>query len=76
LYECESWSPILREEHRLKVSEDRVLRKIFGPETEEVEGGWRRLHNKELHNLYTLSNIIRVIKSRRMRWAGQVAQMR
>jgi hypothetical protein len=53
-----------------RASENRVLRRIFGPEREEVEGGWRRLHNEELHNLYTSPNVIRVIKSGRMRWAG------
>jgi hypothetical protein len=59
---CEAWSPILRKEHRLKVCENRVLRRIFGPKREEQEGGWRRLHNRELHNLYAAPNIIRVIK--------------
>jgi hypothetical protein len=63
----------LREEHRLRVLENRVLRGIFGPKREEVEGGWRRLHNEELHNLYASPNIIRVTKSRGMRWAGHVA---
>jgi hypothetical protein len=52
----------LREEHRLRVSENRVLRRIFGPKREEVAGGWRRLHNEELHNLYASPNIIREIK--------------
>jgi hypothetical protein len=56
------------------VSENRVLRRIFGPKREEVAGGWRRLHNEELLNLYTSPNIIRVIRSRRMRWAGHVAR--
>jgi hypothetical protein len=64
----------LREEHRLTVFENRVLRKIFGPMREE-DGSWRKLHNDELHNLYSSSNIVRVIKSRRMRWAGHVACM-
>jgi sulfite reductase beta subunit-like hemoprotein len=59
----------------LRVNDNRVLKGIFGPEKEEVRGGWRRLHNAELHNLHTSQNIIRVIKSRRMRWAGQVARM-
>jgi hypothetical protein len=57
------------------VCENRVLRRIFGPKREEVAGGWRRLHNEELHNLYMSPNIIKVIKSRRMSWAGQVARM-
>jgi hypothetical protein len=64
----------LREEHRLRVSENRVLRKIFGPKREE-DGPWRKLHNDELHSLYS-PNIVRAIKSRRMRWAGNVARMR
>jgi hypothetical protein len=64
----------LREEHRLMVFENRVLRKIFGPKREE-DGSWRKLHNDELHNLCTSPNIVRVIKSRRMRWAGHVARM-
>jgi hypothetical protein len=63
---CETWSLTLREEHRLRVSENRVLRGVFGPKREEVTGGWRRLHNEELHNLYSSPNIITVIKSRRM----------
>jgi len=62
----------LREEHRLRVFENRVLRRIFGPKREEVEGGWKRLHNEELYNLYTSPFIIRVIKSRRMKWTGHV----
>jgi hypothetical protein len=64
----------LREEHRLKVFENRVLRKIFGPKREE-DGSWRKMHNDELHYLYSSPNIVRVIKSRRMRWAGHVARM-
>jgi hypothetical protein len=64
----------LREEHRLRVSENRVLRRIFGPKREE-DGSWRKLHIDELHSLYSSPNIIRVIKSRRMRWAGHVARM-
>jgi hypothetical protein len=64
----------LREKHRLRVSENRVLRKIFGPKREEDES-WRKLHNDELHNLYSSPNILRVIKSTRMRWAGHVAHM-
>jgi hypothetical protein len=64
----------LREEHRLRVFENRVLRKIFGPKREE-DGSWRKLHNDELHSLYSSLNIVRVIKSRRIRWAGRVARM-
>jgi hypothetical protein len=64
----------LREERRLRVFENRVLRRIFGPEREE-DGSWRKLHNDELHNLYSSLNVVRVIKSRRMRWAGHVARM-
>jgi hypothetical protein len=74
LYVCETWSFTLGEEHRLRVSENRVLRKTFGPKREE-DGSWRKLHNDELHDLYSSPNIVRVIKSRRMRWAGQVARM-
>jgi hypothetical protein len=72
LYGCETWSPILREEHRLRMFENRVLRRSFGPKREEVAGGWRRLHNEELHHFYASPNIIRTIKSRRMRWAEYV----
>jgi hypothetical protein len=64
----------LREEHRLRVFENRVLRRIFGPKREE-DGSWRKLHNDELHGLYSSPNIVRGIKSRRMRWAGHVARM-
>jgi hypothetical protein len=74
LYGCEAWSPTWREEHRLRVSENRVLRKIFGPRREE-DGLWRKLHNDELQNLYSSLNIVRVIMSRRMRWVGHVACM-
>ena len=59
----------------LKVSENRVLRRIFGPKRDEVRGEWRKLHNDELNNLYSSPNIVRMIKSRRMRWAGHVARM-
>jgi hypothetical protein len=62
------------EEHRLRVFENRVLRRIFGPKREE-DGSWRKLHNEELHSLYSSPNIVRAIKSRRMRWAGHVARM-
>jgi hypothetical protein len=64
----------LREEHRLRVFENRVLRRIFGPKSEE-DGSWRKLYNDELHDLYSSPNIVRMIKSRRMRWAGHVARM-
>jgi hypothetical protein len=75
LYGCETWSLTVREEHKLKVFENRVLKRIFGPKRDEVMGGWRKLHNEELHNLYSSPNTIRIIKLRRMRWAGHVAQM-
>jgi hypothetical protein len=65
----------LRDGCRLRVFENRVLRRIFGPKRDEVTGEWRRLHNKELYALYSLPNIIRVIKSRRLRWAGHVARI-
>jgi hypothetical protein len=58
----ETWSSVLREEHRLKVFENRMLRSIFGPKRDEETGGWRKLHNEELHNLYISPNIIRVVK--------------
>jgi hypothetical protein len=75
LYGCETWSLTLREEHRLRVFENRVFRKIFGPKKDEVTGGWRKLHNEELHSVYSSPSIIRIIKSRRVRWAGNVARM-
>jgi hypothetical protein len=65
----------LREEHRLRVFENRVLRRIFGPKRDEVTGEWRKFHNEELHNLYSSPDIVRKVKSRRMRWAGHVARM-
>ena len=74
LYGCKTWSLILREESRLRVFENRILRRIFGPKRDE-NGKWRRLHNEELHSLYRSPNIVRVIKSRRLRWAGHVARM-
>jgi hypothetical protein len=75
LYECETWSLTVREEHKLRVFENRVLRRIFGPKRARVMGGRRKLHNEELHNLYSSPSIIRIIKSRRMRWAGHVVRM-
>jgi len=75
LYGCETWSLTLREERRLRVFENRVLRKVFGPKRDEVTGEWRKLHNEELNDLYSLPNIVRVVKSGRMRWAGHVARM-
>jgi len=75
LYGCEAWSLILREEGKLRVLGTMVLRTIFGPRRDEISGEWRRLHNEELNDLYSSPNIVRVIKSRRMRWAGHVARM-
>jgi len=75
LYGCGTWSLILREERKLRVFENMVLRRIFGPRRDEVMEEWRRLHNEELNHLYTSPNIVREIKSRRMRWAGHVARM-
>ena len=75
LYGCEAWSLTLREERKLGVFQNMVLRRIFGPRRDEVTGEWRRLHNEELSDLYSSPNIVRVIKSRRMRWAGHVARM-
>jgi len=76
LYGCETLSPILREEHTFSDFENGVLRKISRPEREEVRTGSRRLYSVELHNLYASPHIIRVIKSRRMRWEGYIARMR
>ena len=75
LYGCETWSLTLREERRLKMFENRVLRRIFGPKRDDVTWEWRKLHNEELNYLYSSPNIVRVIKLRRMRWAGHVALM-
>jgi hypothetical protein len=72
---CETWSPTLREKHRLRVFENRVLRRIFLPKTDEVTGRWRKLHNGELYNFCSSPDIIRQIISRRMRWVGHVACM-
>jgi hypothetical protein len=75
VYERETWSLTLREEHRLRGFENRVLRRIFEPRRDEVTGDWRKLRNEELHNLYSSPNIIRMMKSRRKRWAGHVGRM-
>jgi hypothetical protein len=75
LYGCETWSLPLREEPRLIVFENMVLRRIFGPKSDEVTADWRKLNNEEHNDLYCSPNIVRVIKSRRMRWAGHVARM-
>jgi hypothetical protein len=72
LYECETWSPTLREEHRLRVFENRVLRRVFGPRRDEVTGEWRKLHNEELRDLYSSPSRIRMVKLRKGRWAGYV----
>ena len=73
VYGCETWSHTLREERRLRVFENRVLR-IFGPKRDEVTGKWRKLHNEDLNDLYSSPNIVWVIKWKRMRWAGHVAR--
>jgi hypothetical protein len=75
LYGCETWSVTLREEHKLRVFENRELRRIFGPKGDEITGEWRKLHSLELHNLYSSPDIIRQIITRRMRWAGHVARI-
>jgi hypothetical protein len=74
LYGCETWPLTLMKDHRLRVFENRVLRRIFGPKRDEVKGEWKKLHNDELHILYSSPNI-REIKSRRMGWAGHAALM-
>ena len=75
LYGCETWLLTLREERKLRVFENMVLRRILGPRRDELTEEWKRLHNEELNDLYSAPNYMRVIKSRRMRWAGHVARM-
>jgi len=75
LYGCETWSLTLREERRLRVFENRVLRRVFGPKRDGVTGEWRKLRNEELSDLYSLPYIVWVVKSRRMRWVGHEARM-
>ena len=75
LYGCETWSLILRVDHKVRVSESRVLSRIFGPKRDGVTGEWRKLHNEKINDLYSSPNIVRVIKPRRVRWAGHVARM-
>jgi hypothetical protein len=74
LYGCETWSLTVREEHKLRVFENRVLR-IFGPKRDGVTLRWRKLHKEEIHHLYPSPSIIRIIKSKRMKWSGHVARM-
>jgi hypothetical protein len=74
LYGCETWSLTLREERRLRVFENRVLRRVFGPKRDEMKGEWRKLHNEELNDLYSSPNIVRVVKTRRMIWVRHVAR--
>jgi hypothetical protein len=75
LYRCEPWSLTLRQEHRLRAFENRVLRSISGPKRDEVTGDWRKMHSGKLHNLFSTPDIIWQIRSRRMLWAGHVARM-
>ena len=74
LYDCEAWSLTLRGERSLRVFENRIMRRIFGRKRDK-DGEWRRLHNEELHSFYRSPNIVRVIKSRRLRWAGHLTRM-
>jgi hypothetical protein len=75
LYGCETWSLTLRKGHRPRVFENRALKSIFASKRDEVTGGWRKLYNEELNNLYSSPSIIRIIKSKMVRWAGHVARM-
>jgi hypothetical protein len=75
LYGCETWSLTFRKEHKLRVFENTMLRRIFGPKRDGVTGGWRKLHKEELRDSYSLPSVIRTIKSRRMRSAEHVARM-
>jgi hypothetical protein len=75
LYGCETWCLSVREEHKLRVFDNRGLGRIFEPKRDGETGGWRKLHNEELRNLYSSPSKIRIIKSRRMRWAGHLARM-
>jgi hypothetical protein len=75
VYRCDNWSLTLREERRLRVFENRMLRRMFGPKRDEVTGEWGTLHNEKLNGLYSSHNILRLIKSRRMRWVGHIARM-
>jgi hypothetical protein len=75
LYGCETWILTLKQEHRLEVFDNRVLKRIFGPKKDEVTGGWRKLHNEELHDLCSSPSIITIMKSRRRMWAGHVARI-
>ena len=75
LYGCETWTLTLREDQRLQVFENKFLREIFGPKRDDQTSEWRRLHNSELHDLYGKPDIIRIVKSRRLRWTGHVTRM-
>jgi hypothetical protein len=75
IYGCETWSQTLKESHRLRVFENRVLRRLFESKRDEATGKWRKLHNEELHNLFSLPSIIRVMKSMRIIWTGRVERV-